>query len=153
MLLNFQLNVVYIAAIVSVIAIQCVAVQYNPNPNSEMSADDKNTNKTVELSEESGHEIEIDDDNIKEKKFLDEAMKTLLDPTATLIAKTNNILQGFKYQLDELDNVSISFDVFMEEMDKLSLDVCKTSQDALWSYVTDINNDDKKNTMVCKGSV
>lgn len=153
MLLNFQLNVVYIAAIVSVITIQCVAVQYNPNPNSEMSADDKNTNKTVELSEESGHEIEIDDDNIKEKKFLDEAMKTLLDPTATLIAKTNNILQGFKYQLDELDNVSISFDVFMEEMDKLSLDVCKTSQDALWSYVTDINNDDKKNTMVCKGSV
>lgn len=151
MLLNFQLNAVYIAAIVSVI--QCVAVQYNPNPNSEMSADDKNTNKTVELSEESGHEIEIDDDNIKEKKFLDEAMKTLLDPTATLIAKTNNILQGFKYQLDELDNVSISFDVFMEEMDKLSLDVCKTSQDALWSYVTDINNDDKKNTMVCKGSV
>lgn len=133
---------------VLVVIVQCIAVQYNPNPTSEMSADDKNTtNKTIEQSEESGHEIEIDDD-VKEKKFLEDAMKTIIDPTTTLVAKTNIILQAFKYKLDELDNVSISFDVFMDEMDKLSLDICKNSQDALWSYVTDINNDIKKNTMV-----
>lgn len=118
-----------------------------------MSADDKNTtNKTTELSEESGHEIEIDDD-VEAKKFLDDAMKTVLDPSTKLNAKTNYILKNFKSQLDELDNVSITLDVFMEEMDKLSLFVCNTSQDALWSYVIDSSNDAKKNAMVRKDSI
>ncbi|KOB77418.1 Angiotensin-converting enzyme, partial [Operophtera brumata] len=141
------LRSIYVTA-VALLVITTGAVQYNPNPTSEMSADDKNTmNKTTELSDESGHEIEIDED-IKEKKFLDDAMKIVLDPSTTLLAKTSNILQSFKNQLDELDNASISFDVFMDSMDKLSLYVCKTSQEALWSYVIDSNDDAKKNAMI-----
>ena len=128
-----------------------MAVQFPPNPTSDISADDKiqkgNNTKTLEGSEESGHEIETEIDEVKEKKFLDDAMRTVLDPN-TLIGKTNDIVQSFKYQLEELDKVNTTLDVFMDEMDKLSLDVCKTSQDALWSYVTDINNEAKKNKMV-----
>lgn len=126
-----------------------MAVQFSPNPTSDISADEKiqKGNKTLDGSEESGHEIETDVDEVKEKKFLDDAMRTILDPN-TLIIKTNDIVQTFKYQLEELDKVNTTLDLFMEEMDKLSLDVCKTSQDALWSYVTDINNEAKKNKMV-----
>lgn len=125
-----------------------MAVQFPPNPTSDMSADEKaqKGNKT-EGSEESGHEIETDVDELKEKKFLDDAMWTVLDPN-TMIVKTNDIVETFKYQLEKLDKVNTSLDVFMDEMDKLSLDVCKTSQDALWSYVTDIKNESKKNKMV-----
>uniref|UniRef100_A0A2A4JLZ3 Angiotensin-converting enzyme n=1 Tax=Heliothis virescens TaxID=7102 RepID=A0A2A4JLZ3_HELVI len=134
---------------VLIIASTSIAVQFPPNPTSDMSADDKilKGNKTLEQSEESGHEIETDIDEVKEKKFLDDAMRTVLDPNA-MIVKANDIVETFKYQLDELDKVNNSLDVFMDEMDKLSLDVCKTSQEALWSYVTDINNEAKKNEMV-----
>lgn len=134
---------------VLIIASTSIAVQFPPNPTSDMSTDEKSQkgNKTLDQSEESGHEIETDVDEVKEKKFLDDAMRTVLDPN-TLIIKTNDIVETFKYQLEELDKVNTSLDVFMDEMDKLSLDVCKTSQDALWSYVTDINNEAKKNKMV-----
>ncbi|KAJ8719075.1 hypothetical protein PYW07_016631 [Mythimna separata] len=132
-----------------IIASTSMAVQFPPNPTSDMSADEKiqKGNKTLEGSEESGHEIETDIDEVKEKKFLDDAMRAVLDPN-TMIVKTNDIVDTFKYQLEELDRVNTSLDVFMDEMDKLSLDVCKTSQDALWSYVTDIKNEAKKNKMV-----
>ncbi|CAH1635734.1 unnamed protein product [Spodoptera littoralis] len=132
-----------------IIASSSSALQFPPNPTSDMSADEKlqKANKTLDQSDESGHEVETDVDEVKEKKFLDDAMRTVLDPN-TLIVKTNDIVETFKYQLDELDKVNASLDVFMEEMDKLSLDVCKTSQEALWSYVTDINNETKKNKMV-----
>lgn len=128
------------------------ALLYNTNPSSDMSSDDRNsTNKTTEVSDESGHEIEVEED-IKEKKFLHDAMKTVLDPTA-LIRNTNDEVENFQFQLDELDNINITFESFMEEMDKLSLEICKTSQNALWSYVTDINNDIKKNKMVSIKSI
>ncbi|XP_075976218.1 angiotensin-converting enzyme-like [Anticarsia gemmatalis] len=132
-----------------IIASKSVGVQFLPNPTSDISADEKTqkTNKTGDQSEESGHEIETDIDEVKEKKFLDDAMRTVLDPN-TQISKTGDVVETFKFQLDELDKGNITLEVFMEEMDKLSLDVCKTSQDALWSYVTDINNDSKKNKMV-----
>ncbi|XP_050562814.1 angiotensin-converting enzyme isoform X1 [Spodoptera frugiperda] len=132
-----------------IIASSSLALQFPPNPTSDMSADEKlqKANKTLDQSDESGHEVETDGDEVKEKKFLDDAMRTVLDPN-TLIVKTNDIVETFKYQLDELDKVNASLDVFMDEMDKLSLDVCKTSQQALWSYVTDINNETKKNKMV-----
>lgn len=146
---EFQLQVVYVAAVV-VSVIQPygarVHAQYNPNPNSEMSDDKNITNNKTDASEES-HEIEIDDDE-KEKKFLDDAMKMVLDPQSALVLKTKTLLQSFQTQLDELDNTNITFDAFMAEMDNLSLEVCKTSQDALWSYVMDINNDVSKNFMV-----
>ncbi|CAB3250818.1 unnamed protein product [Arctia plantaginis] len=126
-----------------------VAVQFPPNPTSDMSGDEKiqKINKTGDFSEESGHEIDADVDDAKEKKFLDDAMRTVLDPT-TQIIKPNDVVETFKVQLEELDKVNTTLELFMEEMDKLSLDVCKTSQEALWSYVTDINNDSKKNKMV-----
>ncbi|KAF9821770.1 hypothetical protein SFRURICE_001881 [Spodoptera frugiperda] len=132
-----------------IIASSSLALQFPPNPTSDMSADEKlqKANKTLDQSDESGHEVETEGDEVKEKKFLDDAMRTVLDPN-TLIVKTNDIVETFKYQLDELDKVNASLDVFMDEMDKLSLDVCKTSQQALWSYVTDINNETKKNKMV-----
>ncbi|KAH9639370.1 hypothetical protein HF086_002059 [Spodoptera exigua] len=131
-----------------IIASSSLAVRFRLNPTSDMSADEKlqRGNKTLDQSDESGHEVDTDIDEVKEKKFLDDAMKTVLDPN-TLIVKANDIVETFKYQLDELDKGNASLDVFMDEMDKLSLDVCKTSQDALWSYVTDINNETKKNKM------
>lgn len=106
-------------------------------------------NKTGDLSEDSGHEIDADAEDAKEKKFLDDAMQTVLDPT-TQIIKAYDAVETFKLQLEELDKVNTTLELFMEGMDKLSLDVCKTSQEALWSYVTDINNDSKKNKMVRK---
>lgn len=126
-----------------------LAVQFQTNPTSDMSGDDKSqkNNRTTDQSEESGHEIETDADDIKDKKFLDDAMRTVLDPNSQII-KHDNTVETFKYQLQELDNVNLTLDIFMEEMDNLSLQVCKTSQEALWSYVTDINNDAKKNKMV-----
>ncbi|CAH0583130.1 unnamed protein product [Chrysodeixis includens] len=138
-----------LTCVLIIASMSSLTVQLPPNPTSDISADEttQKLNKTSDLSEESGHEIETDVDEGKEKKFLDDAMRTVLDPN-TLIVKTNDIVQTFKYQLEELDKVNTTLDVFMDEMDKLSLDVCKTSQDALWSYVTDINNEAKKNKMV-----
>lgn len=127
-----------------------MAVQFPPNPTSEMSADEKNLikdNRTMDQSDESGHEIESDIDEVKEKKFLDDAMKTVLDPS-TIIQKTKDAVELFKFQLEELDRENLTVEGFMDEMDRLSLAVCKTSQEALWSYVTDINNEGKKNKMV-----
>lgn len=127
-----------------------IAVQFQTNPSSDMSVDDKNVlkgNKTIDQSDESGHEIETDIEEIKEKIFLDDAMKTVLDPNSFIVA-TTEVVDKFKFQLDEINKANISLKTFMDEMDKLSLDVCKTSQEALWSYVTDINNEVKKNKMV-----
>lgn len=121
------------------------AVQYNPT--SDISDDRNMTNRTNEASDESGHEIESDDD-VKEKKFLDEAMKKILDPDQIQLPKAVDIVDHFKLHLEELDNTSIPVEDFMEEMDKLSLEVCKTSQEALWAYVTDIGSEAKKNNMV-----
>ncbi|CAK1544115.1 unnamed protein product [Leptosia nina] len=124
-----------------------VAVHFPTNPTSEMSADDKNmgrTNKTYDQSEES-HEIEIEGEEIKDKKFLDEAMKTVLDPDTVIIKNDDD---NFKIQLEELKRENVTLEVFMEEMDKLSLEACRTSQDALWDYVTDTISELKKNRMV-----
>ncbi|XP_013173794.1 PREDICTED: angiotensin-converting enzyme-like [Papilio xuthus] len=126
------------------------AVQYPTNPTSEMSADEKNlikVNKTMEQSDESGHEVDTDGEEVKDKKYLVDAMRTILDPNA-VIQKNNEDEDNFKFQIDELDKENMTLDNFMEEMDKLSLDVCKTSQEALWSYVTDITNESKKNKMI-----
>ncbi|XP_004930682.1 angiotensin-converting enzyme isoform X1 [Bombyx mori] len=127
-----------------------VSVQFQTNPSSDMSADETSTpknNKTLDVSDESGHELEADVDDIKEKKFLDEAIKAILDPHA-FIPKNQDELESYKLQLDELNKSNISLDSFLSEMDNLSLEVCKTSQKALWSYVSDINNETKKNKMV-----
>lgn len=125
----------------------CFAVQFLTNPTSEMSTDDKSVEKSnkTEQSDESGHEIEIDEES-KDKKFLDFAMKTVLDPD-TVIIKHDDV-ETFKVQLEELDKENATLEIFIEEMDKLSLDVCKTSQEALWAYVTDTSSDVKKNKMV-----
>ncbi|XP_028172807.1 angiotensin-converting enzyme-like isoform X2 [Ostrinia furnacalis] len=126
-----------------------MAVQFPGNPNSEMSADEKSLNrenKTLEQSDESGHEVETDLED-KDKKYLDYAMKTILDPNSIIIQK-NDEIEGFKIKLEQMDTENITLEAFMEDMDKLSLDICKTSQQALWSYVTDINNEGKKNRMV-----
>ncbi|CAK1579465.1 unnamed protein product [Parnassius mnemosyne] len=126
------------------------AVQFPTNPTSEMSADEKNLikgNKTLEQSDESGHEIDVDSEDIKDKKYLDDAMKTILDPN-TVILKGNDDIESFKIQLDELDKENMTIENFMDEMDKLSLDVCKSSQASLWSYVNDINNEAKKSKMI-----
>ncbi|KAJ0177868.1 hypothetical protein K1T71_006741 [Dendrolimus kikuchii] len=138
----------YYYCVVALIPITA-ALQFPTNPTSEMSADEKNGPKVkrTDTSDESGHEVETDPEEVKEKKFLDDAMRTILDPT-TMIIKSNDVVEQFKSQLEELDKVNTTLDAFMEEMDKLSLEVCKTSQAALWSYVTDINNDAKKNKMV-----
>lgn len=128
-----------------------MAVQFPANPTSEMSADEKNLikeNKTLDLSDESGHEVDTDMEDVKDKKFLDDAMKSVLDPN-TIIMKSKDAVEIFKFQLEELDRENVSLDTFMEEMDNLSLEVCKTSQKALWSYVTDITNESKKDKMVC----
>ncbi|KAL0832181.1 hypothetical protein ABMA28_001636 [Loxostege sticticalis] len=136
-------------AIVAAIAVLTMAVQFPGNPTSDMSADEKSSpkeNKTVEQSDESGHEIETELEE-KDKKFLDDAMQTILDPHS-IIVKNNDEIESFKMKLEQMDKENITLDTFMEEMDKLSLDICKTSQQALWSYVTDINNEGKKNRMV-----
>ncbi|CAG9787166.1 unnamed protein product [Diatraea saccharalis] len=138
-------RLLYVIGIITVV----VAVQFGPNPTSDMSADEKNIlkpNKTMEQSDESGHEVETELEE-KDKRFLDDAMKTILDPHS-IILKDNDEIDNFRLKLDELDRENLTLEVFMEEMDKLSLDVCKTSQKALWSYVTDINNESKKNKMV-----
>lgn len=125
------------------------AVQFPGNPTSEMSADEKiqpKANKTVDQSDESSHEGETEMEE-KDKKYLDDAMRIILDPKS-IILKNDDVIENFKHQLDELDRMNISLEEFMDEMDKLSLEVCKTSQKSLWSYVTDINNDSKKNDMV-----
>lgn len=127
-----------------------LAVQYPTNPTSEMSADEKNlikVNKSIDQSDESGHEIDPDGEEIKDKKYLVDAMRTILDPN-TVIEKSSDDVEKFKSQLDELNKENMTLEKFTEEMDKLSLDVCKTSQEALWSYVTDIGNEAKKNKMV-----
>ncbi|XP_063544050.1 angiotensin-converting enzyme-like isoform X1 [Cydia strobilella] len=120
------------------------------NPTSEMSGDEIVTpkdNKTADASaaDESGHE-EIDIEEIKDKKFLDDAMASVLDPN-TMIVKNDDV-QNFKAQLNEIDSKNMTLDSFMENMDKLSLEVCKTSQEALWDYVSNINDEIKKNRMV-----
>ncbi|XP_049870966.1 angiotensin-converting enzyme-like isoform X2 [Pectinophora gossypiella] len=144
-MVHFQLT-----CVVAVIVSTTMAVQFPANPTSEMSADEKNLikeNKTIDMSDESGHEVETEMEEVKDKKFLDDAMKTVLDPN-TIIAKTKDEVEIFKFQLEELDKENITLEAFMEEMDNLSLEVCKTSQEALWSYVTDIANEGKKNKMV-----
>lgn len=127
-----------------------ISVQFPTNPTSEMSADEKNvlkSNKTLEDDgDDSGHE-EVDNDEIKDKKFLDDAMRTVLDPN-TEITKNNDEVEHFKMQLHEIEGENMTLDHFMESMDTLSLEVCKTSQEALWSYVTNINDEIKKNKMV-----
>lgn len=127
----------------------CIAVKFLTNPTSEMSdnGDDKNvdTSNKTEQSDESGHEIEIDEES-KDQKFLDFAMNTVLDPN-TVIIKHDDV-ETFKIQLKELDKENSTIEIFMVEMDKISLDVCKTSQEALWAYVTDASSDVKKNKMV-----
>ncbi|CAH2040644.1 unnamed protein product, partial [Iphiclides podalirius] len=127
-----------------------IAVQFPTNPTSEMSADEKNlikVNKTIDQSDESGHEVDPDGEEIRDKKYLVDAMRTILDPNAVIEKNTDDV-EGFKLQLDELDKDNMTLENFVEEMDKLSLDVCKTSQYALWSYVTDISNEVKKNKMI-----
>ncbi|XP_046967523.1 angiotensin-converting enzyme-like isoform X1 [Vanessa cardui] len=125
-----------------------VAVQFPNNPTSAMSADERlflGENKKSEQSNESGHEVEIDaEDN---KKFLDDAMKAVLDP-ATVIVKNIDIVDNFKTQLNEIDKENSTLEIFIDEMDKLSLEVCKASQESLWDFVTDINNDYKKKKMI-----
>lgn len=123
------------------------SVQFPTNPTSEMSTDDKKWNKTTDQSDESGHEVETDVEEAKEKKFLDDAMRTVLDPSVVIV-KSEDVVENIKIQLEELDKENSTLEAFMDEMDKLSLEVCKTSSEALWSYVTDINNDSKKNAMV-----
>ncbi|RVE53553.1 hypothetical protein evm_001694 [Chilo suppressalis] len=125
------------------------ALQFSINPTSDMSTEEKllhKGNKTMEQSDESGHEVETELEE-KDKKFLDDAMKTILDPNS-IILKNNNEIDNFRLKLDEIDKENMTLEAFMEEMDKLSLDVCKTSQEALWSYVTDINSENKKNRMI-----
>ncbi|KAM3966953.1 angiotensin-converting enzyme [Aphomia sociella] len=124
-------------------------VHYATNPTSDMSAEDRSLqkgNKTAEQSDESGHEVETDNEE-KDKKFLEDAMRTVLDPNSVIV-KNDELVNIFKQQLDALSKDNITLEAFMDEMDKLSLDVCKTSQESLWSYVTDINNERKKNNMV-----
>ncbi|XP_050349333.1 angiotensin-converting enzyme-like [Nymphalis io] len=125
-----------------------VAVQFPNNPTSAMSADERlflGENKKSEQSNESGHEMEIDvEDN---KKFLDDAMKAVLDP-ATVIIKNDDIVDNFKVQVDEIDKENTTLEIFIEEMDKLSLEVCKASQESLWAFVTDISSDYKKRKMI-----
>ncbi|XP_072950039.1 angiotensin-converting enzyme-like [Epargyreus clarus] len=125
------------------------SVQFLTNPTSEMSTDDKNVkwNKTADQSDESGHEVETDVEEVKEKKFLDDAMRTVLDPSVVIV-KSEDVVENIKIQLEELDKENSTLEAFMDEMDKLSLEVCKTSSEALWSYVTDINNESKKNAMM-----
>lgn len=122
-----------------------MAVQFLNNPTSEMSADERNIvkNRTIE-SDESGHEVETE---IDDKKFLDFALKTVLDPT-TVIIKTNDRVDKLKHELEEIDKTNITLDKFMEEMDRLSLEVCQLSQKYLWEYVTDVSSDMKKNKMI-----
>ncbi|XP_068623977.1 angiotensin-converting enzyme-like isoform X2 [Battus philenor] len=127
-----------------------LAVQFPTNPTSEMSADEKNlikVNKTTEQSDESGHEIDTDGEEIKDKKYLVDAMRTILDPN-TVIQKNTDEDDNFKFLIDELDKENMTLENFMHEMDKLSLDVCKKSQEALWAYVTDITSEIKKNKMI-----
>lgn len=124
------------------------AVQYPNYPTSAMSADERSflgENKKGEQSNESGHEVETDVED--SKKFLQDAMKEVLDPT-TVIVKNDDLVENFKVQLQEIDKENTTLELFIEEMDKLSLEVCKTSQDALWAFVTDINNENKKKKMV-----
>lgn len=120
-------------------------MQFSNNPTSEMSADEKGVafNKT-EQSDESGYEVEGD---VEDKKYLDEAMKTVLDPN-TVILKGDEVVENFKSQIDNLEHGNASMETFMKEMDKLSLEICKTSQESLWDYVTDINSETKKTRMV-----
>ncbi|CAH2085980.1 unnamed protein product [Euphydryas editha] len=69
------------------------AVQY---PTSAMSADERvfiSENKQGEQSNESGHEVETDVED--SKKFLDDAMKAVLDP-ATVIVKNDEQVENFK---------------------------------------------------------
>lgn len=142
-----------LASIVAIIVSTTIAVQFPTNPTSEMSADDKNLikdNKTLDQSDESAsHEVvEVDVADVKDtKKYLDDAMKTVLDPNS-IIQTNKDDVEVIKFQLDELDKENKTLEEFMEDMDNLSLEVCKTSQEALWSYVTDISNEGKKNKMV-----
>lgn len=139
-----------LASIVAIIISTTIAVQFPTNPTSEMSTDEKNLikdNKTLDQSDESD-EAEVDTDGVKDtKKYLDDAMKTVLDPNS-IIQTNKDDVEVFKFQLDELDKENKTLEEFMEDMDNLSLEVCKTSQEALWSYVTDISNEGKKNKMV-----
>ncbi|XP_023933964.2 angiotensin-converting enzyme isoform X2 [Bicyclus anynana] len=123
------------------------AVQIQNNPTSEMSTDEKTfikTNKTGEQSDESGHEVETE---VEDKKFLEDALKTVLDPNPILIAKNDDVVETFKIQLDEVDKENSTIELFMDEMDNMSLEICKISQEAIWDYMTDTNSEVKKNKM------
>lgn len=125
------------------------ALQFQIYPASEMSTDERSGTKVkrTDTSNESEQEVETDPEEIKEKKFLDDAMRSILDPSTTFI-KYDDDVHNIKSHLEDLDKSNITLDVFIEEMDRLSLEICKTSQSALWSYATDINNGVKKNKMV-----
>lgn len=142
------------ACIVALIVPTTISLQFYTNPTSEMSTDEKNLikdNKTLEQSDESAsHDVDIDLADVKDtKKYLDDAMKTVLDPNS-IIQTNKDDVEVFKFQLEELDKENKTLGDFMEDMDNLSLEVCKTSQEALWCYVTDISNEGKKNKMVGK---
>ncbi|KAL4707267.1 hypothetical protein ACJJTC_019805 [Scirpophaga incertulas] len=130
------------------IAVVTSAVQFSANPSSDMSWTDDGIkdNKTMEQSDESGHEIETDLEE-KDKKFLDDAMKTIMDPHS-IILKHDDDVEALKVKIKEIDSENMTLNSFMSRMDQLSLDVCKMSQQALWSYVTDISNEVKRNKMI-----
>ncbi|XP_053605290.1 angiotensin-converting enzyme-like isoform X2 [Plodia interpunctella] len=135
------------------VAVDIKAVQFPANPNSDVSADEKSVQKinlTIDQSDESGHEnnSENSENDERDKKFLDFAMRTVLDPNSVIQKSSDDVVENFKQQLEELDHDNMTLTAFMEEMDNISLEICKTSQQSLWSYVTDINNEIKKNKMV-----
>ncbi|XP_048477838.1 angiotensin-converting enzyme isoform X1 [Plutella xylostella] len=127
-------------------------VQFPSNAMSEVLSEEKS------IPTRDGNNSDIDDgsreldidvvDEIREKKFLDDAMKAVLDPNSIISHSNYDIVSSFKNQLKTLDNANISLNAFMDEMDQLSLEVCKTSQAALWEYLTNINSEIKKNKMI-----
>ncbi|XP_013192369.1 angiotensin-converting enzyme [Amyelois transitella] len=147
-----KMKLFYLVGLVAV-AVEVKAVQFPTNPNSDVSADEKSIpkkNQTIDQSDESGHENNSDnsENDERDKKFLDFAMRTVLDPNSVIAKPSDDVVENFKQQLEELDHDNMTLHVFMEEMDNISLEICKTSQQSLWSYVTDINNENKKKKMV-----
>lgn len=125
------------------------AVHFPSSPNSDVSADEKSAtnneqNKTVVLPSDeniSSAEIEIDNEELKEKKILDDALEQVLDPN-TVFIKDEDVVHNYKLQVIEIEKSNVTINTFFDQMNNLSLQVCKDSQKALWTYVNNAKNKD-----------
>ncbi|XP_041988748.1 angiotensin-converting enzyme-like isoform X2 [Aricia agestis] len=132
-------------------------VHYPTDPTSEMIPDNKNVvlrSNPEELRSDEEFEYGRDSDQEKnsvteseDKRFLDEALNVINNPF-TVLASNQDTIENYKGALENIKHENITLEDFFIQMDKLSLDVCKSSQKSLWSYVLNTNDELAKDNML-----